>query len=200
MSNDIDIDVNNQDKPAPVKRKGKGNPEAYKNSPFVGGKAITATKGEISQILSNCLEVYEWPRIDLEDTAAIDQRCGQYFQHCVQVGERPSVEGLAVAVGVSVRTLLDWESQKTRTDEHSRIIKKAKDCIQYFLAQIALGNKIYPNVWIFYGKNWFGMSDKQDIQISTKQPLGERVSSEEIAERLRLAKDIPVDADYTETE
>lgn len=183
-----------------IVRSGKGNKQAYKNSPFVGNNAIKCTDTEMSEILDRALTVYKWPKIDLDSDEAVEERCALYFEHCRDTGERPTIAGLACAVGCSTQTLSDWESGKTRAQLSSRrsgIIKKAKLLIQYFLEQIAVGNKIYPNVWIFYGKNYFGMKDVQDITITPNTGLDQEHTADEIAQK--VLEDIPVDDDNLDT-
>lgn len=183
-----------------IVRSGKGNKQAYKNSPFVGNNAIKCTDTEMSEILDRALTVYKWPEIDLDSDEAVEERCALYFEHCRDTGERPTIAGLACAVGCSTQTLSDWESGKTRAQLSSRrsgIIKKAKLLIQYFLEQIAVGNKIYPNVWIFYGKNYFGMKDVQDITITPNTGLDQEHTADEIAQK--VLEDIPVDDDNSDT-
>ena len=176
--------------------KGKGNPKAYLNSPFVGNNAIKASDEDMEVYWNNALTVYQWPKIDLDSDDEVEERCSHYFEHCRNALERPTIEGLAVAIGVSPRTLNDWEDGKTRAGVGSRrspIIKKAKALIQYMLAQMAVGNKIYPNVWIFYGKNWFGMKDQQDITITPNNQLQPNMTREQIIEKVKA--DVVIDAD-----
>lgn len=183
-----------------VAKSGKGNKQAYKNSPFVGNNAIKCTDSEMSEILDRALTVYKWPKIDLDSDEAVEDRCALYFEHCRDTGERPTIAGLACAIGCSTQTLSDWESGKTRAQLSSRrsgIIKKAKLLIQYFLEQIAVGNKIYPNVWIFYGKNYFGMKDVQDINITPNAALEQERTPEEIEQA--VLEDIPIDVDEIDT-
>lgn len=177
---------------ANVAKAGKGNKEAYKNSPFVGNNAIKCTDDEMRDIWDNAMEVYKYPKINLDSDQEVEERCALYFEHCREAGERPTVEGLAVAIGVNIRTLNDWELCKTRNQPgslRSEIIKKAKALIQYMLAQMAVGNKIYPNVWIFMSKNWFGMKDEQDINIAPKAGIEAERTPEQIE------ADIPLDMD-----
>lgn len=186
------------------KTKPKGNPQAYKNSPFVGNNAIKATEDEITQMWDNALTVYKWDKIDLDSDEQVENRCAEYFEHCRNVAERPTVEGLSVAIGCSVRTLNDWENGVTRSQPgsmRSPIIKKAKGVIQYMLAQMAVGNKIYPNVWIFMGKNWFGMKDEQTFTVAPANNLGDQIPLDDLK---KLAdqnhKDYIVDVDSKESE
>lgn len=178
------------------KHKGKGNPYAYKNSKLGDKNAITAKPGEISEIVSKCLEVYMWDPIDLDSDDEVEQRCAKYFEYCVQVDQRPCVEGLSVALGVSYQTVYDWQTGRKRGKNgprRSEIIKKAKAVIAHVLAEMALGNKIYPNVWIFYGKNYFGMKDTQEVVLTPNNPLGESVNPEQIADNISQYDDDPID-------
>lgn len=178
------------------KHKGKGNPYAYKNSKFGDKHAITAKPGEISAIVSKCLEVYLWEPINLDSDDEVEQRCAKYLEYCVQVDQRPCVEGLCVALGVSYQTVYDWQTGRYRGGKGSRrpeIIKKAKAVIAHVLAEMALGNKIYPNVWIFYGKNYFGMKDTQEVVLTPNNPLGESVNPEQIASNISQYDDDSID-------
>lgn len=193
----FDIMEIGEDKP----KKGKGNPKAYLNSPFVGNNAIKASKEDMDMYWDNVLTVYKWPKIDIDDDRQVENRCAQYFEHCREKGERPTVEGLAVAIGVSPRTINDWANGHTRAqfgNSRSLIIKKAKAVIQYMLAQMAMGNKIYPNVWIFYGKNWFGMRDQQDIVLTPNNAVQPEMTKEQILERIK--SDVIVDMDELQDE
>ena len=190
------LEVKPTEKKLPAK--GKGNPKAYLNSPFVGNNAIKATDEDMEVYWHNALTIYQWPKINLDSDDEVENRCSQYFEHCRNALERPTIEGLAVAIGVSPRTLNDWEDGKTRAGMGSRrspIIKKAKALIQYMLAQMAVGNKIYPNVWIFYGKNWFGMKDQQDITITPNNQLQPNLTREQIIEKVKADVVIDVDDD-----
>ena len=187
---DIDNITNTAIETVKKKNKGKGNREAYKNSPFVGNNAIKCTDEELRGIWDNVLTVYHWPKIDLNSDDAVEQRCSEYFEYCRAAGERPLIEGLAVAIGVDIRTLSDWELKKSRNGPGSRrseIIKKAKNLVKYLLAQMAVNNKIYPNVWIFYGKNYFGMKDEQEIVVTPNSGQTPEITAEEIAARHQAA-------------
>jgi hypothetical protein len=65
-------------------------------------------------------------------------------------------------------------------------------------AELVQKGKIPQITYIFRSKNFYGLTDKTEVEIRTKSPLGDRLTSEEIAEQLRLAQDIPVDTDYKE--
>ena len=62
------------------------------------------------------------------------------------------------------------------------IIKKAKNIIQEFDAQMVEQGKLNPIPYIFRSKNYYGMSDRTELQISPGRDSQE-MSAEEIAKR-----------------
>jgi transcriptional regulator with XRE-family HTH domain len=129
---------------------------------------IKTTKAELSARQKQLKVIYDLPKIDLDDDTAVSDRIDYYFTYSAEQGIKPSVEGLALAIGVSRSTLWDWENGRRRaelSDSRADIIKKAKDYIAFLMSDAALENKIFPVTWIFYAKNYFGMKDSQDINI-----------------------------------
>lgn len=160
---------------------------------------IKATKEELSAKMRKLKVIYDLPKIDINDDQQVEDRIDYYLEYSAREGLKPTVEGLALAIGVSRKTLYDWETGYSRAESsqsRSDIIKKAKDFIAYLMSDFALDGKIFPATWIFYAKNYFGMKDTQDIQITPNNALGDQLSPEEIAKR--IPEDIPVDVDYTE--
>lgn len=162
---------------------------------------IKATPAELSARMKKLKVVYDWPKIDIDSDQEVEDRINLYFDYSVGAGLRPNIEGLALALGISRSTLWDWETGRRRGNiDSSRadIIKKAKDYIAYLMSDGVLDNKINPVTWIFYAKNYFGMSDKQEIEIKANNPLGDNLTPEEIAKR--IPDDIPIDTDFSEEE
>jgi len=160
---------------------------------------IKASREELSSKMKKLKVIYDLPKIDINDDQQVEDRINYYFEYSAREGLKPTVEGLALAVGVSRSTLWDWETGRSRAEfgtSRSDIIKKAKDFIAFLMSDFALDGKIFPATWIFYAKNYFGMKDVQDIQITPNTALGDQLTPEEIAKR--LPQDIPVDVDYTE--
>jgi hypothetical protein len=159
---------------------------------------IKATPAEMSAKMRKLKVIYDLPKIDLDDDQAVADRIDYYFEYCAKEGLKPIVEGLALAIGIDRRTLWDWESERRRgllSDSRADIIKKAKDYIAFLMSDAAISGQVNPVTWIFYAKNYFGMSDKQEIEIKAKQPLDE-LPMDEIEKR--IPKNLPVDVEYKE--
>lgn len=161
-----------------------------RKSPVIGDNGFNAKGEELSEKMAKLKVIYDMPKIDINSDKEVEQRINDYFDYCIEAQLRPTVEGLGIALGVSRVTLYNWESKKTRgefNDYRFNLIKKAKDYIAFLMSDLVMEGKINPVTWIFYAKNYFGMSDKQEVVLTPNNPLGENASQEEIQQRLLQA-------------
>lgn len=157
---------------------------------------IQAEPGEMSVKMAKLKAIYDLPKIDINSNDEVEERISDYFNYCIAQELRPTVEGLAMALGVDRRTLWDWETGRRRATVDSTtadIIKKAKDYIAFIMSDSVMEGKINPVTWIFYAKNYFGMKDQQDITITPNNQLQPTMSLEEITKRVQ--SDVVIDAD-----
>lgn len=163
---------------------------------------IKATPVEIREKSRKLLHIYRLPKIDLNDDQQVEDRINYYFDYCEKEGLKPVVEGLALALGVTRQALHDWETGRRRGETspaRADMVKKAKEYIAFLMSDAAMSGQVNPVTWIFYAKNYFGMSDKHEIEVKANQPLGEQLSPEEIAKRVGLPDpDEPVDVEWKE--
>ena len=160
---------------------------------------IKAKPGEIRERSRKLLTIYNWPKIDINLDEQVEERIRLYFEYSMENDLKPTVEGLALALGVSRSTLWDWETGRSRaqvSSSRSDMVKKAKDYIAFMMSDAVMSGKVNPVAWIFYAKNYFGMTDKQEIEVKAANPLGNTLSPEEIAKQ--IPQDIPIDTDWTE--
>ena len=85
----------------------------------------------------------------------------------------------------------EWENGVKCSSERADLIKKGKEIIASFEAELAAKGKVNPVVYIFRAKNYFGMKDQQDVVVAPAQPLGADVPTEQLAEK--YAKALPSD-------
>ena len=81
-----------------------------------------------------------------------------------------TVEKLALALGITRETLWKWEQQP---GNRGNIIKRAKETIAAYDADMVAKGKLNPVPYIFRAKNYYGMKDNQDITITPNNPLTE---------------------------
>lgn len=122
-----------------------------------------------------------------------------YFQDCGELEIRPTIRGLASALGTVYETLRGWENGGRDAQLGSKcslIIKKAKQFIAEYDEMLAIENIDNPILFMFRAKNYYGMKDLQDIQIASGSALGDKMSPEDIMKN--IPQDIPVDVEYKE--
>jgi len=165
------------------------------NSPTFGENGMLTEPGEVSQMLSDIVQLSRLPKVATDEE--LQERIDWYFQYCIKNDIRPGVEGMALACGVNRRTLWDWETGYSRSgSRRGEIIRQAKQQLAAFLEKLTLYGKINPVSAIFMAKNHFGYQDKTELEIAPSNALGQQLTPEEIAKR--IPKDIPIDVEYTE--
>ncbi len=81
--------------------------------------------GDNKKYIDHSLRLAGLPQIDIKSADELKQRATEYFTICAEDDMKPSVAGLAVAIGVR-KTL--WEWSVTGNSDRSNVIKKAYAC------------------------------------------------------------------------
>lgn len=123
--------------------------------------------GDNARYLRHSLAIWKLPPLDLDDDKAVEERVSWYFDHCAKDDMKPSVNGLAMALGVSRQTLYNWATGQRRGEKSDRVdlIKRAYDLLQLQWEEYMLNGKVNPVSGIFLGKNHFGYTDKQEVTL-----------------------------------
>lgn len=182
-----------------VRKRGKGNPQAYKNSKL-GDGMYNFKGGEITQLMRQAIEIKEWPPIDLDSDEAVDDRINQYWMYCAEHDARPMVSGIALALGIDRGTLHAWKNGLRRGGPGSsrvNIIKKAYSILEFMWEQYMTTGKINPASGCFIGKNNFGYVDEMKLEVTPNTGLAQERTPEEIEQK--VLEDIPIDMDDSDT-
>ena len=165
------------------------------------GDLAGATKGtkaeDVSRILGNCLRLYRMPKVRTVDE--LRERIGSFFVACMERGEIPTIEKLALSTGYCYNALWEWENGKAVSElgaEAGEVVKKARDFLSAFESELVTEGKVNPVVYIFRAKNYFGLKDQQDYVVTPNNPLGDTENPATIAEKYR---DAMPDTDYVES-
>lgn len=161
----IDVDMAME---TPVK---KSRAQNKKNSPT----AKEQPEGEeqrryIRRLLTQILNSYQMPRVTNNQELA--ERFADYFKRCAAHGYIPTVEEAYLYTGYSYNTINDWRVGRLSgfaTAETSEIIKNAQSFFAAYDAAAVVDGKINPIVYIFRGKNYYGLRDTQEHVISPAQ-------------------------------
>lgn len=122
--------------------------------------------GEIGQVVRNFEALWNLPPVHKNEPEKARERITEYFEFCQQADRKPSVEGLALALGTSRQTLWIWEQSGGEIGE---IVGRAKTLINAMLTDFAMNSKISPVYGIWLQKNHFGYSETKQIEIVPHQ-------------------------------
>lgn len=129
--------------------------------------------GETSAMLSNILTISKWPPIDTNDPDQISARIDQYHQFCIDNDIKPDLAGVALAIGVTRKTLWCWENgvDSNKPQSIRNLVKKAREINEIMLVEMMQRGKINPIPAIFLLKNNHGYKDQQEVVVTPNTPL-----------------------------
>jgi len=128
---------------------------------------------------------------DSTEIAEYRQRLSQYIEACQLAGVKAGNLGAYAAMGITPQILGRWASGRSGT-EKKEFALQVKRLFSAFRESLAQEGYISPPVAIFWAKNFDGLTDNPSDVAEKESPLGEGMSSLEIAEKY---KDIIVDDD-----
>jgi transcriptional regulator with XRE-family HTH domain len=104
---------------------------------------------------------------------------------CAESGQIPTVEEMAMYSGYSQATVWDWENGRRKgfSSQTAELVKKAKEYLKMFDAKLVISGKVNPIVYFFRAKNYYGLIEKQEIEVSSAVNAEQDMSAEDIAKR-----------------
>lgn len=169
-----------------VKRKRGGE----KNSSVV--RTNTATTDEISQIVHESFQYFKRPIVKSDEECA--QRLNDYFEQCVTTGQIPTVEDMCLALGTTRKTVFLWQNGQGCSTVRQNMIKQAKEILAGIDAKLVAQGKIPQITYIFRAKNYFDLSDKQEVVVTPNNPFGDTKTKEEL--EAEYVDSVVTDSDY----
>lgn len=143
-----------------------------------------AEPGDNARYLRFARDNMNRPPIDIADEKQVARRINEYFEDCTNADMKPSVVGLANALGVDRSTLWMWRGGGTRASTHSDLIKKAYTTLEELWVDYMQNGKINPASGIFLGKNHFAYRDVADVVLTPGQQLSDQTSPEQMQKQL----------------
>ena len=158
-------------------RRGRGC-MAVQNSPFTLSPEASAAA------LAN---VVKWRTYGKKHPAKtnkeIEERIDEYFTECIDTQVRPTVECLALSIGVSRISLWNWKCGIKCDAERTAIVQAAYDAIASFDANMAINGQMNPVMYIYRSKNFYDMTDQKEIVVTPNNPMGDVIDADTIAEK-----------------
>lgn len=150
-------------------------------SDMVGNAELTPS--DMSRYIKQARSAVDLPEIDISDISQVKDRLEWYFDECENSGLKPTMMGMCNALGVSRQTMYNWGHGEYRSGTHLRTIQKYLNMLEEIWEMEMVEGKINPIVGIFLGKNHFGYADKQELELSPKDLLGDRTDPKVLEER-----------------
>lgn len=143
---------------------------------------IDASRDEIRRIILNSLH---WWRLETPTSdEQVAERLNDFFAHCTETGELPTMEKLYLALGVDNATGSQWLHGQGCSPERTMMVQKSRQVMAALDAEFVSTGKIPQVTYIFRSKNYYGMSNKQETVITVANPLGAELSEADLAARI----------------
>lgn len=143
---------------------------------------IDASRDEIRRIILNSLH---WWRLEPPTSdEQVAERLNEFFAHCTETGELPTMEKLYLALGVDTSTGSQWLHGQGCSPERTAMVQKSRQVMAALDAEFVSTGKIPQVTYIFRSKNYYGMSNKQETVITVANPLGAELSEADLAARI----------------
>ena len=164
------------------------------NSPVIGNNGITTESGDNTKYIAVSMELTDLPAIDLHDPKQVEDRIHDYFNIHMKYDMKPTVVGMAMAVGNGITRQTLWAIKNDQPSggtgyktalppEVADSIKKAYLLLENLWENYAQNGKMNPVTSIFLGKNNFGYSDKQEYVLTPNQQSDNDYDADAIRKR-----------------
>lgn len=111
----------------------------------------------------------------------LESDMSEYFDACREYGVMPTNVTLALWLGVDEDTITNHANNPN--SPFFGVMKKTKTYLHSLMQNGTLSGDINPVAYIFLAKNYYGMKDDKNIQVSAQQ--GSNVNTQETADALR---------------
>ena len=155
------------------------------------GKWLQTEPGDNTRIVMTNMKFFDMPKVDLYDSEAVRERLCEYFRIYGEADLKPTVAGMAMALGVDRRRL--WEiktgtavggtGKQNLPPETLDLIKKAYEILETSMENYANAGKINPVMAIFMMKNHFGYQDKTEYVLTPNQKQDSDYDADDIRKR-----------------
>ena len=148
--------------------------------------------GDNTRIVQTNMKFFDMPRVDLKNPEAVRERLSEYFRIYGEADLKPTVAGMAMALGFNRRTL--WaiaNDQPTGGNgyhmnlppETTDLVKKAYEMLEMSMEAYANAGKINPVMAIFMMKNHWNYQDKTEYVLTPNQKQDSDYDAEDIRKR-----------------
>lgn len=182
-----------------VKKKPRGG-----NSPVIGDNGLMLEEGDNAKFMMVNMTLFNMEKIDLHDMGLVQGRLNDYFKLYAENDMKPTVAGMAMALGMNRRTL--WSithdaplggrgNYSTLPQDVTDTIKKAYFLLENLWETYMASGKINPMAGVFLGVNNYGYQDVKKVDIAPVVPEDKENDYDPEAIRQRYLIDSTNEAD-----
>lgn len=157
---------------------------------------VMVDRDDTTELLAKMQILWKLPKCTTEQEY-IERAEWFFFEYCQNLGIKPTIEGLCLAYDVHKDTWNGWEHGE-RGKFWSDLVLKCKNAVQFYLTTATMDGKLNPNVWQFYGRNYFGMVDKKEITLAPGNAEGD-VDLDAIRQRMNGIEGDVIEGKVVET-
>lgn len=162
---------------------GKPPRKNYHNSPVISDGGYLTKDGDNSKFNALALELFNLPMINIKDINQVVDQINRYFQIYIKYDMKPTVSGMATALGIHRQTLhsvvndlpVGSNGYKLAVPpEVADFIKRSYQLLEVGWENYMLQYKINPVAGIFLAKNNFKYTNKTELEVSPgeqQQPI-----------------------------
>lgn len=127
---------------------------------------------EVGTALRYALQIKKLDTKKIENDEEMIERLNQFLVTCVESGQIPTIEKACLALGISTGELRKFKyGEKKFSNQTQRIVEDLYTTCSAISGEMAMKGKINPVVYIFQAKNYYDMSDNQQITITANNAL-----------------------------
>ena len=160
--------------------------------------------GDNTRIVQTSMKFFDMPRVDLKNPDAVRERLCEYFKIYGEADLKPTVAGMAMALGINRKTL--WAIANDQPtggngykmnipEEVTHLVKNAYEILETSMENYANAGKINPVMAIFMMKNHFGYQDKTEYVLTPNQKQESDYNAEDISKRYLSDSTTIIDAE-----
>ena len=147
--------------------------------------------GDNAKYIAVSMKLFNMTKVDLHKPEEVQERLSEYFQIHFDADLKPTVAGMAMALGIDRRRLWEIKSGNHHTSTGltdlptltTDSIKKAYDFMENLWENYMQNGKINPVSGIFLGKNNFGYQDKTEYVVTPNTHNDSDYSADDIRKR-----------------
>lgn len=194
--------VKKKDEVQVIKKKPRGG-----NSPVIGDNGLMLQEGDNNKFTSVSLQLLNMEKVNLHDGEEVKKRLNEYFGLMAENDMKPTVAGMAMALGTTRQTLWSIKNNQpmggygnlpNMPHEVTDLIKKAYLLMENLWESYMLNGKINPVSGIFLGKNNFGYQDKTEYVVTPNVQQDNDYDADDIRKRYLIDSQNDSDSDENE--